>query len=372
MYYTYYNANPKTQLSLADILAGTDTEVNTEDQFLISRKTIKLNANQVHKNLGTMIEALHELNTLNNNNFVDKNLTSLYTKFYIPKHSGGMREINAPNPELMTFLRTMKDTFESKLRVIPNPHAFAYVKKTCAKNAVEQHQKNQSNWFLKLDVKDFFPSCSKELIMSQLLKCYPFTKLDQTLIEPLIDTCLLNGGLPQGTPMSPLLTNLIMIPFDYELSNQLNNYNGTHFVYTRYADDILISSYHQFDRTEICHLVQNIFNENGYENLHLKTEKTRYGSRAGSNWNLGLMLNKENQITVGSNIKNRARASIYQFLHDLTAGNRWSIMDTQILQGQISYYQSIEPEYFLQVIRKYSEKFGVNFHSACKEIINGN
>ena len=33
--------------------------------------------------------------------------SSLYHTFYIPKHSGGLRQINAPNPELMDALRRL-------------------------------------------------------------------------------------------------------------------------------------------------------------------------------------------------------------------------------------------------------------------------
>lgn len=60
------------------------------------------------------------------------------------------------------------------------------------------------------------------------------------LFNTAISLCFLHGGLPQGTPISPMITNIMMIPIDYKLFNSLHDEEST-FVYTRYADDMLIS-----------------------------------------------------------------------------------------------------------------------------------
>lgn len=49
-----------------------------------------------------------------------------------------------------------------------------------------------------------------------------------------------NGVLPQGSPCSPILTNMVCAPLDNNMM-RLAKANG--FVYTRYADDITLSTY---------------------------------------------------------------------------------------------------------------------------------
>ncbi len=80
-----------------------------------------------------------------------KNRESLYDTFHIPKKSGGLREINAPKPELMTALRELKTIFETQFFALYHTSAFAYVPGRCTIDSVKRHQKNDSHWFLKTD-----------------------------------------------------------------------------------------------------------------------------------------------------------------------------------------------------------------------------
>jgi hypothetical protein len=293
-----------------------------------------------------------------------------YNTFHIPKHSGGLRRIDAPKEQLMELLSDLKTTFEKNLRFLAHDRAFAYVKERSTKEALEEHQRNHSRWFLKLDIKDFFPNCTEEIIMNAMKQIFPFkTLLDSpdSFQDLLIITkiCLLNGGLPQGTPMSPLLTNMIMLPFDFKIQQTLNNFDRQHFIYTRYADDILISCEYDFNYQNVANKIQEII-----QPFRLKTEKTRYGSSAGRNWNLGLMLNKDNNITIGYQKKQRFKAAIFTFLQDFTNERPWSTIDTQVLMGQVAYYNKIEPEYITHILDKYEDKFHINFKSCVKTILN--
>ena len=294
---------------------------------------------------------------------------SHYETFHIPKHSGGMRRIDAPKPELMTLLRDIKDIFEKTCRFLPHDRAFAYVKQRSTLDALREHQKNESKWFLKLDIKDFFPTCTFDLIITAMETVFPFAVLMKTqhmqpLLHDIAKLSLLNDCLPQGTPLSPLLTNLIMVAIDYNLYKELNNFENQHYVYTRYADDLLISCKYTFDKEKIINMVKDKI-----ESFNLNTDKIRYGSAAGRNWNLGLMLNKDNNITIGYRKKQRLKAAIFSFLQDFTNNNKWSKIDTQVLLGQISYYKKIEPQYIINLIAKYNQKFNTDFKHCTKEIL---
>ena len=94
-----------------------------------------------------------------------------------------------------------------------------------------------------------------------------------------------NGRLPQGSPISPLITNIMMIPIDLEIAKWCRE-QKPHLVYTRYADDILISSEFNFKWHEVQLKLIEILKK--FETpFSLNAEKTRYGSSAGRNWKSG-------------------------------------------------------------------------------------
>lgn len=288
-----------------------------------------------------------------------------YRTFKIPKRSGGLRTINAPDEALSKQLTTLKDMIESN--VFYHTNAFAYVRGRSTVDAIKKHQRNESNWFGKFDLHDFFGSTTLDFVMSMLSKIYPFNKVMKNPVfsedlRTALSLGFLDGGLPQGTPLSPALTNLIMVPFDFEFTRFCTSNS---LVYTRYADDILVSSRAGFDVKFISARIRNIFRR--YEAPYVLNEKkTRYGSRQGSNWNLGVMLNKDNNITVGHKNKKRFQSMLHNYARDKKSGIDWSISDVQELSGLISYYKMIEGDTIERIIRHHSEKMNLDIVSEIK------
>lgn len=285
-----------------------------------------------------------------------------YLEFSIPKRTGGLRQISAPTEEFKAVLKTVKDIFKTKIKCLPHSAAYAYVDQTSRLDAIEKHQKNKSKWFLKIDLSNFFPNCTTNLVYTQLLKLYPFyyfSDKHKEILRKVIEKCSLHGSLPQGSPISPLLTNLLMVPYDAELKEYLKEKTLDHYVYTRFADDILISSKADFDYKELIKTLNKILKP-----FQIKEEKTRYGSSAGSNWNLGLMLNKDNKITLGSTKKKTLNAMLNNFLKDFKNDVKWPKEDVYILQGKLGELQNIEPEYYNYIIHKYQKKYNLNFKQA--------
>jgi hypothetical protein len=287
---------------------------------------------------------------------------SLYDTFHIPKRSGGLRRIDAPQEQLATAQRELRMILETHMYALYHTSAFAYVRKRSTVDAVRRHQANGSNWFLKLDFANFFGNTTPEFLLSQLGITFPFSYLMQNpygkeTLTKALDLCFLRGGLPQGTPISPMLTNLMMIPIDHALYNQFRSFNDQYHVYTRYADDLLISSRHSFapkDAEDFVSQVLRQFNAS----FTVKPEKTRYGSSAGSNWNLGLMLNKDNTITLGYKAKKQLKAMINNYLGNRRNGIQWSKEHLQVMQGHINYHRMVERKYTDYILGSYKDKFG--------------
>ena len=271
----------------------------------------------------------------------------LYESFCVPKKSGGLRHINAPVAELMEALRRQKTMYEEDFRVLHHTSAFAYIKNRSTIDAVKRHQANESKWFGKLDLHDFFGSTKLDFVMSMFSMIFPFSEVvkDQhgkVQLQKALELAFLDGGLPQGTPISPLITNIMMIPVDFKLTKALRDFEKQRFVYTRYADDFIISSKFYFDIQKIEHLVVSTLAGFGAP-FTINKEKTRYGSSSGSNWNLGVMLNKDNEITVGYKNIRRFKSMLCNYISDKRRGIRWPKEDIMALNGLYSYYHMVEP-----------------------------
>ena len=290
-----------------------------------------------------------------------RNLRNEYQIYQIPKRSGGLRTICAPSSELSRDHVELRTLFEEEFFALYHTTAFAYCKGRSIKHCMQRHQANKSRWFLKLDFENFFGNTSKKLVLRQLGQIAPFSEVlkseeGKQALSKALDICFLDNGLPQGTKISPMLTNLVMIPFDHEI-NKLLHAKG--FVYTRYADDIQISHKHKFNHNEIVKLVESILSDLEYP-YQIKSSKTRFGSSSGRNWNLGLMLNKDNKITVGHEEHKRMKARLYSFAMDSKNGKPWSLDAVQRLMGQLAYMKSIEPYMTDHMVDHISKKVGVS------------
>ena len=296
---------------------------------------------------------------------------SLYEEFYIPKRSGGLRRIDAPCPELMDALRRLKTIFEEDFRALYHTAAFAYVKNRSTIDAVKRHQANESRWYAKYDLHNFFGSTTLDFMIRQFSMVYPFSEVvknEDGLLQltTALELAVLDGGLPQGTPISPLITNIMMIPIDYKLSNKLRNFEKQRFVYTRYADDFLVSSRYDFSYREIEKLMVDTLQEFGAP-FSINTKKTRYGSTAGSNWNLGVLVNANNEITVGYQKKRQFKAMLTSYVLDRRNGTAWDKHDIQIMEGLRSYYRMVEKDTIDEIVSKIGTKFGVDIPALIKE-----
>lgn len=290
-----------------------------------------------------------------------------YRHFEIPKKTNPnkKRPIDAPD-EILSSLQTSYASYIKALRVIPHKAAHAYVEERSTITAMKKHQENDSKWYLQIDLKNFFNSINKEFLERMLMKVYPFSFIEKQTFDNIVKLSLLNGELPQGSHLSPLLTNIVMIPIDHDINETLHNYKRHHYVYTRYADDITISCKEKFDAKEIENVIKSIFDKWEVP-FRINEEKTRFGSTAGRNFHLGIIVNKDNKLSIGHEKNQKFRAKIYNYCQ---VGNEWALNDLQKLLGLISYYRTIEPEFIRKTLFKYSLKFGFDIEKHIKKRIS--
>ena len=378
MYYITVKQSPRYhQMSLEEFLFGPDTAPRETGARTSDTRTYCVeDVSQRFWNMYDLLRINRKLADFNRKYAAlrEADRHCLYREFYIPKKSGGLRKIDAPNNELMNALRELKLIFENDCRALYHTSAFAYIHGRCTVDCVRRHQSNESKWFGKYDLSNFFGSTTLDFVMHMLSMVFPFSHLIRVQsyereLRTALSLAFLDGGLPQGTPISPLITNLMMIPVDYLLFNKLRDYNGQHFVYTRYADDFHISSRYTFQYREIEALLRDTLAAFGAP-FHINESKTRYGSSAGRNWMLGVMLNKDNQVTVGHQNKKRFQRMLESFVMDTQNHIPWDISDVQVMEGLRSYYTMVEGETITRIITYINQKHNVNTLTLIKSALS--
>lgn len=158
---------------------------------------------------------------------------SRYTKFQVPKKSRGYRTIHSPNGSLGIVQRKLSQVLYAVYRPRPSVHGFA-TSRSIITNAKAHVGKK---FILNLDIKDFFDSINFGRVRG-LFMGKPY-ELDEKVATILAQICCFDNRLPQGAPTSPIVSNLICAKMDSELQ-RFSLEQG--LFYTRYADDITLSS----------------------------------------------------------------------------------------------------------------------------------
>jgi len=203
----------------------------------------------------------------------------------IPKNDGSYRTIYMPqDPEHIKILKQYTDVFS---HITLPPHVCAFVKSRNIVKYVKPHLiRLKAKHAISVDIYKCFDSIRKNIILKGLDRLLANSKeynIDnkikasiQKLMDHDIDLCLYKGFLPQGFHTSPFLSNVALLGADEKIMNDLREYKFDDLVYTRYADNMLLSSFKidSFgDRFYIVNMINNTLKDYG---LHLNTDKTKY------------------------------------------------------------------------------------------------
>jgi RNA-directed DNA polymerase len=96
------------------------------------------------------------------------------------------------------------------------------------------------NHKFKTDMKDYYPSIHPDRVYGMFIRV-GFSSKVATLLTHLTTH---NFQLPQGTPTSPYIANLIFIPADLQIADFCQSHQIT---YTRFVDDLVFSSQTDFE-----------------------------------------------------------------------------------------------------------------------------
>lgn len=164
-----------------------------------------------------------------------------YTTFKIPKKSGGECEICAPTPQLKLLQRRLanilyacRDEIDRDSGLGSLSHGFRRGH-SIVTNA-KPHQGHR--YVLNLDLKDFFPSFNFGRVRGFFIKSNTFD-LNEKVATLIAQISCHQNALPQGSPCSPVISDLIAHLLDARLVKMAKVNSVT---YSRYADDLTFST----------------------------------------------------------------------------------------------------------------------------------
>jgi len=158
----------------------------------------------------------------------------------IPKPNGGLRKLGIPTVQDRLIQQAMQQVLSRVYEPNFSDHSYGFRRRRSAHDAVEAAQGHINagyKWVVDIDMAKFFDTVNHDRLMARMKQ-----EISDKRVLRLVNTYLKAGvmvhgvvmetveGTPQGGPLSPLLSNIVLDELDRELEKR-----GHHFV--RYADD---------------------------------------------------------------------------------------------------------------------------------------
>lgn len=263
-----------------------------------------------------------------------------YKVHFIEKRNGkGKRLIAQPTAEVKILQRWVVSKFIEKLPI--HNAATAYRPSIGIRDHAERHVRNK--YLLKVDFKDFFPSISAVDISAHL-------KAHLGLTEDLAWGLarILTRNDPQGrlhlsigAPSSPAVSNAVMYEFDSKLAKFCEEKKVS---YSRYADDLALSTEVPHVLDDVYKYVQTLLEEIAYPKLAINPDKTVFTSKKYQRQLTGLILTNDGKVSLGREKKRMIRAMANNYCEGKLESNLHGR-----LKGFLAFAHSIEPKFVLKI-----------------------
>ncbi len=248
-----------------------------------------------------------------------------YIQFKIAKKTGGFREISAPKPQLKRLQYWILENILNKVEVSQQTHGFVE-KRSILSNAIPHVGKDV---VINCDLQNFFPTLSYPRVKG-LFKSLGYSAEIATILALLTTQAqqkevILDGEklylytgeryLPQGSPASPMITNLICRKLDKRMQGIATTLG---FSYTRYADDMTFSANEYSNINKMLYWMKGIIKDEGFI---LHPDKTRIMKKGSSQEVTGVVVNEKPSINK-KELK-KFRALLYQIEQTGLEGKSW-------------------------------------------------
>lgn len=158
----------------------------------------------------------------------------------IPKPSGGVRTLGIPTVVDRLIQQALHQVLSPRFEPTFSSHSYGFRPGRSAAQAVKQAQAyigDGKRWVVDLDLEKFFDRVNHDVLMSRVARSVHDARVLK-LIRRFLEAGMMRDGLvtartegtPQGGPLSPLLSNILLTDLDRELERR-------GLAFCRYADD---------------------------------------------------------------------------------------------------------------------------------------
>jgi RNA-directed DNA polymerase len=158
----------------------------------------------------------------------------------IPKPDGGVRQLGIPPVLDRLIQQAIAQVLTPMFEAVFSEHSYGFRPGRSAHQAVQQAQgyiAEGNEWVVDIDIEKFFDRVNHDMLMARVARVVKDKRVLKLIRAYLNSGVMVNGvvleteeGTPQGGPLSPLLSNIMLDDLDKELEKR-----GHKFV--RYADD---------------------------------------------------------------------------------------------------------------------------------------
>ena len=268
-----------------------------------------------------------------------------YKVYPIPKRSGGQRIICHPSREL----KSLQYVFLRKLLCDLPVHAAATAYKTKSSIKLNALKHSASRVIFKLDFEAFFPSIKVADWVAYARESLRSWSEEDIRFSSYVMFWGDGGYTPKclaiGAPTSPLLSNALMYQFDCLMTDYAAE---AALVYTRYADDITISSQGHLDKDAVLTKIRDALQCTKHPRLRLNAAKTKLASMSTSRRVTGLVLANDGSVSLGRDRKRLIQAMV----HHVLSGRADEETITH-LAGLLSFAADVEPDFIARLKRRH-------------------
>ncbi len=285
-----------------------------------------------------------------------------YYRFDVPKKSGGMRHIAAPKTQLKTAQRQILEKILEKAEISDVAHGF--IKSKSVLTGAKAHQ-TSPDLLINIDLENFFPTITFERVrglfqylgysgyISSILAMI-CTYCERMAVEIKGETKYIKTSeriLPQGSPASPMITNMICKRMDKRI-NGLCQKLGV--IYTRYADDMSFSYTGELENFAIGSFLNSIQKIIEAEGFHINAQKTHILRKHNRQYITGIVINNA-EIGVTRNWIKILRASIHNAQKLKNTGEIIPKQTKQEIAGKIAWLKSVNETRYQKIIQQGKE-----------------
>ncbi|MCU0536557.1 MAG: reverse transcriptase family protein [Hydrococcus sp. Prado102] len=284
-----------------------------------------------------------------------------YFRFKIFKRTGQDRIISAPMPNLKTAQKWILKNILEKIEVHDAAHGFRH-NRSIVTNA-QPHV--GADIIVNIDLQNFFQAISYRRIKSLFCELgYSETAstifgLICTVTEIENENGKVTGKryLPQGSPASPTLSNLVCYNLDSRLASMAKNFG---FCYTRYADDLTFSASGEA-KYKVSNLLQEIQLIIDSEGFAINPDKTQILKKSVRQKVMGIVVNK--RLNLSKKTLKAFRATLHQIEQEGLSNKHWGNSTNLInaIAGFASYVAMVNPSKgaeFMASVERIKQKYG--------------